>query len=111
MGACGSAGDAVARASAGGTARTSAAVLEGDCAVEAGVSPVVVVRWFREGGGMATVSLAAPSGRYLSFAEREEIALLRAAGCGVREVARRLGRSPSMISRELRRRCDSVWSP
>ena len=31
----------------------------------------------------------APSGRYLSFAEREEIALLRARGCGVREVARR----------------------
>ena len=71
--------------------------------VEAGVSPVVGVRWFREGGGMPTVTLAAPSGRYLSFAEREEIALLRARGCGVREVARRLGRSPSTISRELRR--------
>jgi IS30 family transposase len=52
---------------------------------------------------MPTVTLAAPSGRYLSFAEREEIALLRAGGCGVREVARRLGRSPSTISRELRR--------
>jgi IS30 family transposase len=71
--------------------------------VEAGVSAVVGVRWFREGGGMATVTLAAPSGRYLSFTEREEIALLRAGGCGVREVARRLGRSPSTISRELRR--------
>src|SRR5213079_637725 len=33
----------------------------------------------------------------------EEIALLRARGCGVRETARRLGRSPSTISRELRR--------
>jgi len=43
------------------------------------------------------------SGRYLTFAEREEIALWRAAGLGVREVARRLGRSPSTISRELRR--------
>jgi IS30 family transposase len=52
---------------------------------------------------MATVTLTAPSGRYLSFAEREEIAILRAGGCGVREVARRLGRSPSTISRELRR--------
>jgi IS30 family transposase len=52
---------------------------------------------------MPSVTLAAPSGRYLSFAEREEIALLRVAGCGVREVARRLGRSPSTISRELRR--------
>jgi IS30 family transposase len=43
------------------------------------------------------------SGRYLSFAEREEIALLRAQGQGVREIARQLGRSPSTISRELRR--------
>jgi IS30 family transposase len=52
---------------------------------------------------MATVTLAAPSGRYLSFAEREEIAMLRACGGGVREIARQLGRSPSTISRELRR--------
>ena len=43
------------------------------------------------------------SGRYLSFAEREEIALGRARGCGVREIARLTGRSPSTISRELRR--------
>jgi IS30 family transposase len=35
--------------------------------------------------------------------EREEIALWRAQGLGVREVARRLGRAPSTISRELRR--------
>jgi len=52
---------------------------------------------------MPTVSLAPLSGRYLSFAEREEIALLRAQGAGVREIARRVGRSPSTISRELRR--------
>jgi IS30 family transposase len=44
-----------------------------------------------------------PSGRYLSFAERNEIAILRAQGHGVREVARRLERAPSTISRELRR--------
>jgi IS30 family transposase len=43
------------------------------------------------------------SGRYLSFSEREDIALLRAQGMGVREIARRLGRDPSTISRELRR--------
>jgi len=43
------------------------------------------------------------SGRYLSFSEREEIAILKAQGIGVRETARRLGRSPSTISRELRR--------
>ncbi|GAB2696909.1 hypothetical protein GCM10027089_18240 [Nocardia thraciensis] len=35
--------------------------------------------------------------------EREEIALLRAQGLGVREIARRIGRSPSTVSRELRR--------
>ncbi len=43
------------------------------------------------------------SGPYLSFVEREEIALLCAGGHGVREIARRLGRAPSTISRELRR--------
>jgi transposase-like protein len=74
-----------------------------DAAREAGVSGVVGVRWFRESGGMPSVSLSPVSGRYLSFAEREEIALLRAQKCGVREIARRLGRSPSTISRELRR--------
>jgi IS30 family transposase len=44
-----------------------------------------------------------PSGRYLSFAEREEIALGRARGDGVRKIARGLGRSPSTVCRELRR--------
>jgi IS30 family transposase len=43
------------------------------------------------------------SGRSLSFAEREEIALLRAQGCSMREIARRLERSASTVSRELRR--------
>jgi IS30 family transposase len=43
------------------------------------------------------------SGRYLSFHEREEIALLRAQGVGVRQIARAIGRDPSTISRELRR--------
>jgi IS30 family transposase len=43
------------------------------------------------------------SGRYLSFAEREEIALLRAQSKGVREIARAIGRDPATISRELRR--------
>jgi IS30 family transposase len=74
-----------------------------DAAAQAGVSAAVGVRWFREGGGMPSVTLAAPSGRYLSFAEREEIAILRAGGAGVREIARQLDRSPSTISRELRR--------
>jgi IS30 family transposase len=52
---------------------------------------------------MALIIQAPLSGRYLSFAEREEIAILRAGGCGVREIARRTARAPSTISRELRR--------
>jgi IS30 family transposase len=43
------------------------------------------------------------TGRYLSFQEREEIALLKAQGAGVRQIARAVGRDPSTISRELRR--------
>ncbi len=74
-----------------------------DAATEAGVSPAVGSRWFRQAGGMRPISLAPVSGRYLSFAEREEIAILHAQHVGVREIARRLGRSPSTISRELRR--------
>ncbi len=72
-------------------------------AAEAGVASAVGTRWFRQGGGMRTVSAGPLSGRYLSFTEREEIAILRVRGCGVREIARQIGRSPSTISRELRR--------
>jgi IS30 family transposase len=52
---------------------------------------------------MAPLSLLPPSGRYLSFEEREELALHHAQGLGVRDIARRLNRSASTISRELRR--------
>lgn len=41
--------------------------------------------------------------RSLSFVERKEIALECARGTGVRAIARKLGRSPSTISREIRR--------
>ncbi len=75
--------------------------------MEVGVSQPVGTRWFREAGGMAPSHLSRSSkplsGRYMTFAEREEIALWRVLGLGVREIARRLGRAPSTISRELRR--------
>src|SRR3954449_8636158 len=74
-----------------------------DAAAAVGVSSAVGSRWFRERGGMATLLRDPTSCRYLCFAEREEIALLRAEGKGVREIAREIGRSPSTISRELRR--------
>lgn len=68
-----------------------------------GVSQPVGTRWFRHRGGMPLFMSNPISGRYLSFAEREEIALLRAQGVGVREIARLIGRSPSTVSRELSR--------
>lgn len=52
---------------------------------------------------MRPISLRPLSGRYLSLSEREEIAILKAKGSGVREIARQVKRSPSTISRELRR--------
>ena len=74
-----------------------------DAAVEAGVSSAVGTRWFRQGGGMPPISLAPTADRYLRFAEREGIAILHAQHVGVREIARRVGRDPSTISRRLRR--------
>jgi IS30 family transposase len=74
-----------------------------EACVEARVSGPVGFRWFRHAGGVNPCLPPTVSGRYLCFVDREEIALLRARGAGVREIARRLGRDPSTISRELRR--------
>jgi len=74
-----------------------------DAALAVGVSQAVGSRWFRQRGGMPLFMVAPVTGRYLSFPEREEIALLKGQGLGVREIARRLSRDPSTISRELRR--------
>lgn len=71
--------------------------------VEAGVSEPVAHRWFRHAGGVNPQLAPTVSGRYHSSAERDDIALWRAQGAGVREIARRLGRSASTVSRELRR--------
>lgn len=74
-----------------------------EAAIDAGVSGPVGSRWFRQSGGMSSISLVPVSGRYLSFSEREEIAILNAQHVGVRDIARQLTRDPSTISRELRR--------
>ena len=81
-----------------------------DAGVEAGVSSPVAYRWFRHAGGVNPALPPTVSGRYLSFPEREDIAIWRAQKLGVREIARRLGRSPSTISRELRRNASTrTW--
>jgi hypothetical protein len=81
----------------------AAGAMTEDAAVEAGVSSPVGFRWFRHAGGVNPRLPETVSGRYLSSNEREDIALWRAQGAGVREIASRLGRAPSTISRELRR--------
>jgi IS30 family transposase len=76
-------------------------------ALKAGLSEAVGPRLFRKAGGIPPAmfrSSAKPlCGRYLSFAEREEIALLNVQGHSIREIGRRLGRAASTISRELDR--------
>uniref|UniRef100_UPI0011D2B392 IS30 family transposase n=1 Tax=Hoyosella subflava TaxID=639313 RepID=UPI0011D2B392 len=44
-----------------------------------------------------------PSGRYLSFEEREMIGMRYAAKCSIREIARQLDRAPSTVKREIDR--------
>ena len=77
-----------------------------DASAVAGVSQATGWRWFGSRGGVlpSCSSTAEPSGLRLSFAEREEIACLVAAGHSARSIARELGRAPSTITRELNRR-------
>ena len=58
-----------------------------------------------ENGGLPATALSegVRSQRYLSLLERQRIATLRRDGLGVRQIAAELGRSPSTVSRELRR--------
>ncbi|WP_372449037.1 helix-turn-helix domain-containing protein, partial [Qaidamihabitans albus] len=69
------------------------------------MSKTVGRRWFREAGGVMPPQRREPVDRpaRLSYADREEVACRRAAGEGVRAMARAIGRSPSTISRELTR--------
>jgi len=68
-----------------------------------GITRKTGYRWRAERGGVPPVRLDedARSNRYLSLLKRQRIAALRARGLGVREIARRLDRAPSTVSREL----------
>jgi IS30 family transposase len=74
-----------------------------EAAEAVGVSRQTGRTWLVKGGGMPSISLADPTGRYLSLAEREEIAVGLARGDSVRAIARSLNRAPSTISREVNR--------
>jgi transposase, IS30 family len=73
-----------------------------DAAAVAGVSRGLGERLVAERGGVMEPR-ASPSGRYLSHAEREEIAVLYAQRVGIREIGRRIGRPHCTVSRELAR--------
>ena len=75
-------------------------------AAEVGTYREKGMRWLRAEGGVRPRRGRDLKGRCLTFSEREEIALGRAGGESMRSLARRLGRSPSTISRELTRNAD-----
>ena len=77
-----------------------------DAAVQAGTYRKQGTRWVAACGGVRPRRGRDLTGRCLSFSEREEIALARARGETIRLIARRLGRAPSTVSRELRRNAE-----
>ncbi len=74
-----------------------------EAGLAAGVGNEIAFRWFKDAGGVKSNGPRPASGRYLSVAEREEIAVGLAAGQSVRVIAARLGRPASTVSREVRR--------
>ena len=77
-----------------------------DAARAAGTYRRQGARWLVEAGGVRPRRGRDLKGRCLTLTEREEIALARAGGESMRDIARTLGRSPSTISRELSRNAD-----
>lgn len=74
--------------------------------IEAGVDRRTGSRWLARCGGVRPRRGRNLKGRCLTFAEREDIAMRRSRGEGVREIASQVGRSPSTISRELHRNAE-----
>ena len=82
-----------------------------DAAAEVGTYRKRGARWLAAEGGVRPRRGRDLKGRCLTFSEREEIALGRAGGESMRAIAGRLGRSPSTVSRELRRNAGCGGQP
>jgi IS30 family transposase len=82
-----------------------------EAARRVGLSATSARTWFGEAGGMSPISLAEPpaKGRFLSLAEREEIALGVAAGDTNVVIAARVGRHPATVGREIERNGVQRW--
>ncbi len=74
-----------------------------DAAAAAGMSRSAARTLLARTGGVRQYPARPATGRFLSFAEREAIAQGWAAGWSQAQIARRVGRHPATISRELRR--------
>ena len=81
-----------------------------EAAAAAGVAKRTAADWHRQAGGVNPYPARPVSGRYLSFQEREDIALGIAAGHSQARIARELGRCPSTVSREIARNSTSAKS-
>jgi IS30 family transposase len=79
-----------------------------DAAIAAGSYRKQGSRWLAAAGGVRPRRGRGLKGRCLTLAQREEIALGRARGDSIRAIAALLGRSPSTVSRELRRNADGL---
>ena len=79
-----------------------------DAAIAAGSYRKQGSRWLAAVGGVRPRRGRNLKGRCLTLAQREEIALGRARGDSIRAIAAIIGRSPSTVSRELRRNADGL---
>ncbi len=73
-----------------------------------GCSIPTVARELRQRGGFAPAPRRRAA-RQLRPLEREEISRGLASACSLRQIARRLGRAPSTVSREVRRHGGRAW--
>jgi len=74
-----------------------------EAAEAVGINRITADRWFGQSGGVAPSHLhVQPSGRFLNLSDREEILVGVERGESIRQIARRLGRAPSTVMRELR---------